>query len=144
MRAVGMRKRRMNGHTGALHRIFFAYIMMAAPTGDAVLGAGGENSGKERKKMKRKIRTIMCCCGNGVGTSLVMQMTIEEALACLGVDDVEVLFGSLSDLSESRADLFVVSEEVLPGLSGVLAIGLSDLMDEELAAEQLKPILGIE
>ena len=86
----------------------------------------------------------MCCCGNGVGTSLVMQMTIEEALACLGVEDVEVLFGSLSDLSESRADLFVVSEEVLPGLSGVLAIGLSDLMDEELAAEQLKPILGIE
>lgn len=134
----------MNGHTGALHRIFFAYIMMAAPTGDAVSGAGGENSGKERKKMKRKIRTIMCCCGNGVGTSLVMQMTIEEALACLGVEDVEVLFGSLSDLSESRADLFVVSEEVLPGLSGVLAIGLSDLMDEELAAEQLKPILGIE
>lgn len=134
----------MNGHTGALHRIFFAYIMMVAPTGDAVLGAGGENSGKERKKMKRKIRTIMCCCGNGVGTSLVMQMTIEEALARLGVEDVEVLFGSLSDLSESRADLFVVSEEVLPGLSGVLAIGLSDLMDEELAAEQLKPILGIE
>ena len=58
----------------------------------------------------------MCCCGNGVGTSLVMQMTIEEALAHLGVEDVEVLFGSLSDLSESRADLFVVSEEVLPGL----------------------------
>ena len=86
----------------------------------------------------------MCCCGNGVGTSLVMQMTTEEALTRLGVDDVEVLFGSLSDLSESRADLFVVSEEVLPGLSGVLAIGLSDLMDEELAAEQLKPILGIE
>lgn len=83
----------------------------------------------------------MCCCGNGVGTSLVMQMTTEEALTRLGVDDVEVLFGSLSDLSESRADLFVVSEEVLPGLSGVLAIGLSDLMDEELAAEQLKPIL---
>ncbi|HBN57322.1 MAG TPA: hypothetical protein DD414_11155, partial [Lachnospiraceae bacterium] len=61
---------------GALHRLFYAYIMMAVPTGDAVLGAGGENSGKERKKMKRKIRTIMCCCGNGVGTSLVMQMTI--------------------------------------------------------------------
>ena len=73
--------------------------------------------------MKQNIQRIMCCCGNGVGTSLVMQMTIEEAL--------------------ENPDLFVVSEEVLPLPNSLPAIGLSDLMDAEPAAEQLKKYLEI-
>ena len=40
-----------------------------------------------------RIRKIMCCCGNGVGTSLMLQMTVEEALEKLGVSGVEVAFG---------------------------------------------------
>lgn len=94
--------------------------------------------------IKQKIQKIMCCCGNGVGTSLVMQMTIEEALEALGIKDIEVIFGPLSELSSDKADLFVVSREVLGSLEGLIAIGLDDLMDSELAAEQLKSVLGIE
>ena len=45
--------------------------------------------------IRQAIQKIMCCCGNGVGTSLIMQMTIEEALEYLGMDDIEVSFGSL-------------------------------------------------
>ncbi len=93
--------------------------------------------------MKQNIQRIMCCCGNGVGTSLVMQMTIEEALENLGITGIEVTFGPLSDLSEEKADLFVVSEEVLPLPNSLPAIGLSDLMDAEPAAEQLKKYLEI-
>lgn len=40
--------------------------------------------------IKQKIQKIMCCCGNGVGTSLIMQMTVEEALDKLGVTHIEV------------------------------------------------------
>ena len=54
--------------------------------------------------IRQAIQKIMCCCGNGVGTSLIMQMTIEEALEYLGMDDIEVSFGSLSDISADRAD----------------------------------------
>lgn len=93
--------------------------------------------------MKKKIQKIMCCCGNGVGTSLLMQMTIEEALDILELTDIEVLFGSLSDVSLDKADVFVVSEEVLPTLGDLPAIGLEDLMDSDMAAEQLKLILGM-
>ncbi len=88
-----------------------------------------------------QIRRIMCCCGNGVGTSLIMQMTIEEALEILGLSGIEVLFGPLSEVSEERADLFVVSEEVLNTLGDFPAIGLEDLMDADQAAEKLKEFL---
>lgn len=66
--------------------------------------------------IRQAIQKIMCCCGNGVGTSLIMQMTIEEALEYLGMDDIEVSFGSLSDISADRADLFIVSQELLESL----------------------------
>lgn len=83
----------------------------------------------------------MCCCGNGVGTSLLMQMTIEEALESLGVSGVEVFFGALSSVSCDAADLFVVSQELLKDMGNLPAIGLFDLMDAQSAAEQLKEIL---
>lgn len=89
----------------------------------------------------KNIQKIMCCCGNGVGTSLVMQMTVEEALENMGMTGVEVLFGPLAEISEESADLFVVSEEILDTLEGLPAIGLEDLMDADLAQEQLEKFL---
>lgn len=94
-------------------------------------------------KMTQKIRTIMCCCGNGVGTSLIMQMTVEEALHNLGIKGINVTFGPLSDISAGRADLFVVSQELLKTMGVLPAIGLTDLMDSDMAAEQLRKVLKI-
>lgn len=89
----------------------------------------------------QKIGKIMCCCSNGVGTSLLMQMTMEEALEILGMDDVEVVFGTLSSVNENSADLFVVSEDRMKELEGLPVIGLEDLMDSDIAAEKLKEFL---
>lgn len=91
--------------------------------------------------MTQKINKIMCCCSNGVGTSLLMQMTMEEALEILGMDDVEVIFGTLSSVNENSADLFVVSEDRMQELEGLPVIGLEDLMDSDIAAEKLKEFL---
>ena len=91
--------------------------------------------------MNERIQRIMCCCGNGVGTSLIMQMTIEEALELLERTDIEVIFGAVSEISEDKADLFVVASDFLGSTEGLPAIGLEDLMDAELAAELLKPWL---
>ena len=76
---------------------------------------------------EHRIRRIMCCCGNGLGTSLFMQMTMEEALEKLNVSGVEVCFGSLADAMEGQADLFVVSEELERTLAGLPVLGLKDL-----------------
>ncbi len=91
--------------------------------------------------MKQKIQKIMCCCGNGVGTSLLMQMTVEEALETLGISGIEVLFGALADIFTGKADLFVVSEELEEDYRDMPVIGLEDLTDSDLAAEKLKQVL---
>lgn len=83
----------------------------------------------------------MCCCGNGVGTSLLMQMTVEEALEILGISGIEVLFGALADIFTGKADLFVVSEELEEDYRDMPVIGLEDLTDSDLAAEKLKQVL---
>ena len=87
------------------------------------------------------IRTIMCCCGNGVGTSLLMQMTIEEALEELNREDIEVGFGPVSNILLNKADLYVVSTEYAKEYAEYPVLGLEDLADSELAAELLKPLL---
>ena len=91
--------------------------------------------------MKQKIQKIMCCCGNGVGTSLLMQLTVEEALETLGISGIEVLFGALADIFTGKADLFVVSEELEEDYRDMPVIGLEDLTDSDLAAEKLKQVL---
>ena len=91
--------------------------------------------------MKQKIQKIKCCCGNGVGTSLLMQMTVEEALEILGISGIEVLFGALADIFTGKADLFVVSEELEEDYRDMPVIGLEDLTDSDLAAEKLKQVL---
>ena len=84
------------------------------------------------------IRKIMCCCGNGVGTSLMMQMTMEEALNMLGMTGVDVVFGSLAEASAGVADLFVVSAELEDTLMGLPVLGLDDLLDADQAAGKLE------
>ena len=84
------------------------------------------------------IRKIMCCCGNGVGTSLMMQMTMEEALNILGMTGVDVVFGSLAEASAGVADLFVVSAELEDTLMGLPVLGLDDLLDADQAAGKLE------
>lgn len=96
---------------------------------------------EDRTMTGQTIRKIMCCCGNGVGTSLLMQMTIEEALEILGRTEVEVSFGALAEASEEKADLFVVSEELADSMGNLSVIGLEDLMDADAAAQKLKEMI---
>ena len=98
------------------------------------------NQYKRRKidMIRDGIRKIMCCCGNGVGTSLMMQMTMEEALNMLGMTGVDVVFGSLAEASAGVAALFVVSAELEDTLMGLPVLGLDDLLDAEQAAGKLE------
>ena len=101
----------------------------------------GDNSMEQITE--HRIRRIMCCCGNGLGTSLFMQMTMEEALEKLKVSGVEVCFGSLADAMEGQADLFVVSEELEHTLAGLPVLGLKDLSDADRAAKLLREKFGM-
>ena len=54
------------------------------------------------------IKKIMCCCGSGLGSSLMIRLNVEKALKKLGISGVEVMHSSLSDAS----DLFVVGGDL--------------------------------
>ena len=95
-------------------------------------------------KEKNGIHKIMCCCGNGVGTSLVMQMTMEEALEKLEITDIELSFGTLSDITKDNGDVFVVTNDLVGNFKNFKIIGLENLMDSDVAAEKLKKIMESE
>lgn len=58
------------------------------------------------------IKKIMCCCGSGLGSSLMIRLNVEKALKKLGISGVEVMHSSLSDASANAADLFVVGGDL--------------------------------
>lgn len=50
------------------------------------------------------IRRIVCCCGNGLGSSLIVQMNLEKVLADLNITGVQVSHHSVSEVYEYSAD----------------------------------------
>ena len=54
------------------------------------------------------IKSIMCCCGSGLGSSMLVRMNVEKTLQKIGVSGVSVTHSSLSD----AADLFVVGKDL--------------------------------
>lgn len=85
------------------------------------------------------IQSIMCCCGSGLGSSMLVRMNVEKALKSLGISGVPVSHSSLSDATEGAADLFVVGkdlEEFVKGLPEVIV--MDNIMDKEELEEKLK------
>lgn len=60
----------------------------------------------------KKIHKIVCCCGNGLGSSLIVSMNLKKILEELNVSEIEVEHTSLSDFSESSADLFLIGMDL--------------------------------
>lgn len=62
------------------------------------------------------IRKVMCCCGQGLGSSMMVEMNIEKAFKNLGIEGVSAGHTSLSEVSPASADLFVVGKDIAPQL----------------------------
>lgn len=58
------------------------------------------------------IRRIVCCCGNGLGSSLIVQMNLEKVLTDLNITGVQVSHHSVSEVYEYSADLFVIGKDL--------------------------------
>lgn len=86
------------------------------------------------------IKKIMCCCGSGLGSSLLIRLNVEKVLKKLGKSGIEVMHSSLSDASANAADLFVVGGDLESfTLSFPKVILLSNLMSmAELEAKLSK------
>ncbi len=89
------------------------------------------------------INKIMCCCGSGLGSSMLVRMNVEKVLKNHGRGDIEVVHSSVSDAVENAADLFVVGgdlEEFVDGLPNKII--LENIMDVQELEEKLSAKLG--
>ena len=58
------------------------------------------------------VKSIMCCCGSGLGSSLLVRMNVEKIMKELGYSGIEVLHSSLSTAANGVADLFVIGKDL--------------------------------
>ena len=87
----------------------------------------------------------MCCCGSGLGSSLMVQMNIEKALKNLGIDGVEAEHTSLSEINVKSADLFVVGKDIAPQLKDFPRVVVLDkIMSMTELSEKLEKAFAIE
>lgn len=92
-----------------------------------------------------EIRKVMCCCGQGLGSSMIVGMNVERTLKKLGITGVSVEHTSLAEVNENSADLFVVGKDLAPQVAGwnTRKIILDQLMDMNEIETKLKEQFGL-
>lgn len=89
-----------------------------------------------------KIKSIMCCCGSGLGSSMLVRMNVENVLKKLGITDIDVSHSSVSDATEGAADVFVVGGDLSSFVSELSrVIILDNIMDIEELETKLNKYL---
>ena len=78
---------------------------------------------------------VLTACGNGMGSSMVIKMKVENALRQLGVSDIESASCSVGEAKglASGYDIVVASNHLIHELDGRTngkLIGLDNLMDD--------------
>lgn len=89
------------------------------------------------------MKKIMVVCGNGLGTSLMMEMAVKEVIKKIGVE-AEVDHEDLSSAASTNADIWVAATDVANQLaeSGKTNIvSLTNIFDKASIEEQLKKFI---
>ena len=89
---------------------------------------------------------IVCVCGMGIGTSVLLRMNAEKAVRALGLDaDV-----TASDISAARGaaqgvDLVLTSQELAEELGklSVPVVVISNFMDVKEVTEKIRAAAGV-
>lgn len=74
---------------------------------------------------------ILVCCGNGLGSSFMIEMNVENALKELGAIGVEVDHSDLGSAKGYGADLYIGTRDIAPELEiiGKPVISLDNMLD---------------
>lgn len=89
--------------------------------------------------MSNKQITILCACGAGLGSSMIIQMNIEKALNELQRNDADVNHIAYKDMKPDMADLFVVGKDLANLIQDYpRVIVLNNLLSYEEIEDKLK------
>ncbi len=58
------------------------------------------------------VSKIMCCCGSGIGSSLMIRLNVEKLLRKMGKTGIDVVHATTSDAQPGAADIFVVGSDL--------------------------------
>lgn len=92
------------------------------------------------------IQKIMCACGSGLGSSLMVEMNIQDVLKKMGVEGVQVVHSTTSDVQPGAADLFVVGRDLADFIKGVPAeqiVVLMNIVDKNELEGKLREKFGL-
>lgn len=93
----------------------------------------------------RPIRRIVCCCSSGIGSSIMVEMNLQRALANLQVKGVTTGHTSLSEISEEEADIFVTGKDLAPQMREYpRVIVLTKLISLKELTEKLRTAFTLE
>lgn len=90
-----------------------------------------------------KVNKIMCCCGSGIGSSMLVDMNTNAALKDMGITGVQVSHTTLSEVRSTDADLFIVGNDLKElmkkkGVSEDRIIVLMNIVDKNELEEKLR------
>lgn len=90
---------------------------------------------------------VLTACGNGMGSSMVIKMKVENALRQLGVTDIQSASCSVGEAKSLAAgyDIVVASNHLIKELEGRTQgklVGLDNLMDDNEIKTKLAEALG--
>ncbi|WP_217517170.1 PTS sugar transporter subunit IIB [Vibrio metschnikovii] len=89
------------------------------------------------------MKKIMVVCGNGLGTSLMMEMAVKEVVAKMNLD-AEIDHEDLSSASSSKADIWVAATDIANQLKDQgkeNIVSLANIFDKNSIEEQLKKFI---
>ncbi|WP_105249383.1 PTS sugar transporter subunit IIB [Streptococcus suis] len=89
---------------------------------------------------------VLTACGNGMGSSMVIKMKVENALRQLGVTDFQSASCSVGEAKALAAgyDIIVASKHLIAELEGRTQghlVGLDNLMDDNEIKTKLQEVL---
>lgn len=93
-----------------------------------------------------QVKKIMCACGSGLGSSLLVEMNIQDVLKSMGIEGVEVVHSTTSDVHPGAADLFVVGRDLADFIKDVdpeEVVVLTNIVDKGELEEKLRAKLGM-
>ena len=87
---------------------------------------------------------IVCVCAMGLGSSLILRMSVETALKGLGIKDAKVEVADTSTAKASGADIIVSSHSFCKQLGdmGIPMIEIVNYADSNYISQELEKILN--
>lgn len=87
---------------------------------------------------------ILVVCGNGLGSSLIMEMNIKEILQKLQIQ-AEVNHEDFSSASSSQADIFIAAKDMalhLQEMDKSPVLALTNIFDKAEIEKKLLPLIN--